>query len=305
MDVEQGASAGATAGVLAILVVYGRHFKRAAAWSTLLATLRAGRLQGRRYPGLQLCQVLVYDNSPEAVVPSAALLPGLTYRHDRQNGGTAAAYRAGAELAAALGLPWLLLLDQDTALPADFFPKAFDAWRCAPGRPPAALLPWVRHGDRVVSPARIKQTGSIAPLDPNVTLRPQWRLTGIASGAFLRTAQFAKLGAAPKELWLDYVDHWIFARLNSASVPLALIDCVLEHDLSIVNPQLLSGERLRNILVAESRFVAMLPWLARLIHPWRLLSRAALMAAKRPDHALLIGRHVLGLRPSLFRRSNR
>jgi len=296
MQAERESMRPADTGVMAILVLYQRSLAQAESWPALARALRTPRSDAGGEFSLR--HVLVYDNSaaPLPVDDLAALGSECTYVHDAGNGGTAAAYARGARLSAALGIEWLLLLDHDTALPADLLTRASAALANAGPRVPAALLPWVMHGATVVSPARITRFGSIRPLDQRASLRSAWRLTGIASGSFVRRSAFDACGPLPEGLWLDYVDHWIFANLSRRSEPVALIDCRIQHDLSVRNAHQLSDARLRSILKAESGFVRSLPRLARLMHPWRLLARAARMAGRRRDHALTILRHALGVR---------
>ncbi len=75
-----------------------------------------------RQPGLEI-SLLIYDNSPSPQTcehPIANLFP-VTYVHDPQNGGLAPAYNRALQMAEANGAEWLLLLDQDTVLSADYF----------------------------------------------------------------------------------------------------------------------------------------------------------------------------------------
>jgi hypothetical protein len=154
------------------------------------------------------------------------------------------------------------------------------------------LLPWVLHGDRVVSPARITFAGSIRPLIRGSPLDPRWRLTGIASGSLLRLRGLNGLARMPSELWLDYVDHWIFADLASRGEAVLLIDCELQHDLSVTHIDRMGATRLRGLLEAEATFVAALPWLAQVMHPWRLFARAARVVLRKPSHAMMMLAHA-------------
>lgn len=139
--------------VLCVLVVYGRRPDEAAAWDWLCARLaeaerpasRTAQPSGRAGaagPGsaesaprtsavaaggtsarLRLDHLLVHDNSPVADWAGLEPGPGLTLSHDPTNGGTVAAYRAAAALARQRGHDWVLLLDHDTHLPADYLDR--------------------------------------------------------------------------------------------------------------------------------------------------------------------------------------
>ena len=283
---------GATpASVLAVLVVYERGLDQVEAWPALQQMLAASD----RVPGdtLRLTHLLIYDNSALPLAQPATPVSCCTWVHDPCNGGTAAAYANAARLAASLGASWLLLLDHDTRIPATLLRSADAALVQAAPTAPAALLPWVLHGSSVVSPARITTTGTVRPLVRGAPLAAEWHLTGIASGSFLRLRDFDGLDRMPRGLWLDYVDHWIFAQLALRGRPVALIDCTLQHDLSVTHIDQLGEARLHGLLAAESLFVSALPWPARAVHPWRLLARALRVARARPGHAWTIMKHAL------------
>lgn len=283
---------GATpAGVLAVLVVYERGLDRVEAWPALQQMLAASVSM----PGdtLRLTHLLIYDNSASPLARPSTLVSRCTWVHDPRNGGTAAAYAHAARLAAPLGASWLLLLDHDTRIPATLLRSAGAALVQAAPTTPAALLPWVMHGSSVVSPARITTAGTARPLDRGAPLAAEWHLTGIASGSFLRLRDFDGLDRMPPGLWLDYVDHWIFAQLALRGRPVALIDCTLQHDLSVTHIDQLGEARLHGLLAAESLFVSTLPWPARAVHPWRLLARALRIAQARPAHAWAIMKHAV------------
>lgn len=279
------------ASVLAVLVVYERDIDQAEAWPALLHMLAATDLSSSGNV-LRLTHVLIYDNSQSPRARPTSLVSRCTYIHDADNGGTAAAYRHAARLGASLGATWLLLLDHDTGLPPALLQSAGAALAKSAPRPPAALLPWVLHGDLVVSPARITSIGTVRPLVRGARLNAGWHLTGISSGSFMRLDEFDALARMPRGLWLDYVDHWIFAMLASRGGSMALIDCALQHDLSVTHIDRLSTTRLQSVLAAESIFVATLQWPARALHPLRLLARAMRVARARPSHARTILNHA-------------
>ena len=270
-------------GIVAVLVVYERPLDVVEAWPTLLAALVSS---GRE--GLQLRQIIIYDNSPEPRAKPVADITGCTYVHDRNNGGTAAAYTRAAAIAADSGIDWLLLLDQDTQLSPEYFPAL--ALALAPATnsatTPGALVPWVYHGLAPISPARLTWAGTIAPLQRNAQLRFFRDLTAIASGSVLHVPSFLELMPLPKSLWLDYVDHWIFRRLQMRCRPVLIVNQVLQHDLSVANPSQLSRRRLLSILEGEAQFQKLLGIGANIFYPIRLAARVIRYLCIKPRLAI-------------------
>lgn len=259
-------------GVLAILVLYGRDPVDSSPWPLLASWLE-------RTDGLRLQHCLIYDNSP---VPGkvSALPPNAKFVSDPGNGGTAAAYRAAALHAAEHRCEWLLLLDQDSVLPPDYLEQVQNAAEATPHA--VALVPQVLHGDDPVSPAVITASGSIVPCArPGTT---GGITTAISSGVIVRRASMMAM-AFPPEIWLDYVDHWMFLDFYRRGERVAFIDAQLSHDLSVRTPKTLSPFRLHSILAAESAFYRALGGRGRAMLPLRRLLRSL--------RYLLVGRPAL------------
>src|ERR1039458_9907668 len=274
--------------ILAVLVVYEQDLQQVHAWPWLVAGLKN---EGRA--GIKLEHVLVYDNSQHPSANNVGAHEGCTYVHDCNNGGTAAAYSRAVAVAIDKGIDWLLLLDQDTHLPQDFLDAAAASLTRGSAERPAALVPWVVEREKVVSPARVTLLGTIRPLRRGSSIEHVHGLTAVASGCLIRVATLQQILPFPRELWLDYVDHWMFARLNLRGARIEVLDEVLRHRLSITTPTQLSRRRLNSILDGESSFHGLLGPLARLIYPLRLLGRLARYALISPKLAINLVRWMV------------
>jgi len=284
-------------GVYAVIVTYGRDPAEAAALPLMRAWLRGESGSGSP----MLAGLLVWDNSPTSSgVPAQA---GIAFRHDPSNGGTRAAYACAAANAADRGAQWVLFLDQDTVLPADFPERIGCAVRAASARntPPAALVPRVVHNDRLVSPARITASGAVrpAPLSQTDVDGPDGpgRPTAIASGALVRTAELSAVLPAPVEFWLDYLDHWLFRRLLERGGTIAPIDCELRHSLSVASSAPLSAARFTNVLRAERAFVGRPGLAVEFAYRLRLAARALRWSRGAPELSRIAWQAALGRRP--------
>jgi GT2 family glycosyltransferase len=275
--------------VLAIVVLFRRAPTEAAAWPVLSAWLSEPPASA----SFSLTHVVFHDNSPEpAELPEALRSdPRLSYRHDPTNGGTRAGFLTAAELAQQLGYQWLLLLDQDTVLPAGFLEKAAIAGATDPTV--AALVPRVCHGDLPVSPGVIADTGIVRPLPLHAEPPAHARLTAIASGTLLRASAFSEMGRPPAPLWLDGVDHWIFTRLHSLRQPVRVIDCTLSHDLSVVDLGAMPVWRIINMLESERLLLREWPLLARIVRPYRLFRFHQRLQQEHPNAARAMQRWLL------------
>lgn len=255
----------------AVLVLYRVTPAESESWRTLRAAVRAS-------PGLQEgLRLLVYDNSPAdsglATDESSGLredMPlNVRYVCDESNGGLAAAYsralaEAGAESDAAGdaktafrdgGADWLLLLDQDTTLTAEYLREA--AWlatELADDETVGAIVPKLRSGGLIRSPHRALGWAQ-APLGEKFAGRAQEDVTAYNSGALLRVSAMQKLGGFPPGFWLDYLDHATFTELRQAGFGVWVMAAELEHAMAWEDPQReMSVERFRGVLAAEKRY---------------------------------------------------
>jgi GT2 family glycosyltransferase len=272
---------------MAVLVVYEYDIVQVIAWPTLLGWLKQ---DGRS--GFTLEQVLVYDNSPGPRAAIAAATDGCTYIHDSRNGGTKAAYEQAAAMASAAEIDWLMLLDQDTSLPSGMLDAAASSLANSPDSP-GALVPWVFHDKKIVSPARITLLGTVRPLVRKREVSKLTRMSAVASGSLIYVPALRAIQPLPNLLWLDYVDHWIFWRMGKLGWQIVVIDAVIQHSLSVETPAALSRSRMHGILEGEAVFIAELGIMARVIYPVRLLTRIVRYALVSPRTAGYLAKWLL------------
>ncbi len=200
-------------------------------------------------------EILFYDNTPGE--PETGSLPeGMRYEAAGRNMGLAAAYNRALEIAELQKRPWLLLLDQDTALPPYFLEsvrtqiKEFEAYESV-----VALVPKVRSSGVLVSPKSVKFFG-LGTLGKTQSGVLHTEITAINSGTVLRCDFVRSIGGFNRSYWLDYLDHWLFRQIYAAGKEVAVSKCEIEHQLSVLNyRQNISITRYRSILAGEAGFM--------------------------------------------------
>lgn len=278
--------------ILAIVVVYEcdlEKIKSLSVLNELLCTSRDCAVSGSessRENTFVLERVVIYDNSlVSKFVPHQG--SAFTYIHDPSNGGTAAAYTRAGNIAQEAGIDWILLLDQDSLLPIGFLEAAISALRRCEQRP-AALVPWVFHGHKAVSPARLTIFGGVAPFPYAKEKLVYQNLSAISSGSIVNTAALNTILPIPRDFWLDFVDHWIYRQFWLRRSHVIVFDAMLQHELSVLKCELLSPSRIDSILDGEFAFLLTLGLAARLAYPFRLAARLIRYSMMRPDLALHI-----------------
>jgi hypothetical protein len=127
--------------------------------------------------------------------------------------------------------------------------------------------------------------GTISPLR-DIRGRGADRLTATSSGTILNVAMLNEVLPLPRGLWLDYVDHWIFARLHYRGRAVLILDQTLQHDLSVADLSSLTRQRLFSILNGEACFNSALGGKARIAYPLRLAARIIRYAFVKPRLAI-------------------
>lgn len=267
--------------VLAVLVLFGRTAKDSASWNVLEGMIN-------KAAPLKLTHCIIHDNSPqERAQPTYSLPERFELHHSRENVGTAGAYTRAVDLARAQNCEWLLLLDQDTTLPSDYLESAAKLHQEAD-----IMVPRVWHCEQKISPSVVTRTGMVKSLAIAPSYNKGW-ITAISSGMLVRVSALESSLPFPKELWLDYVDHWMFLSFARNGFKVVEIDSDIHHDLSIKDLAKLQSPRLENILRSETALYRHLNNVARIILPLRQVIRGLrYLSGGRSDLAITLFRYL-------------
>ena len=118
--------------------------------------------------------ILLWDNSP---APQQELhLPyGVQYVSDPRNLGLANAYKRALEISIGQGVEWLITLDQDSAIPPDYFVKMAAAAACRPLNDMPGNAGDDRAADRSGRKAPLPQLRPLRRSASLVSKRLSWR----------------------------------------------------------------------------------------------------------------------------------
>ena len=205
------------------------------------------------------CTVLLYDNTPAAERTSGTPPRGFHYQGAESNRGMLGAYEAALAGATAEDCDWLLTLDQDTALPPDFFAAL------APGLAAAqaderigVIVPHLAEGPRLLSPAFVG-IGRARPLPAGFAGTPPREARAFNSAALLRVEAIRSIGGFDPCFWLDHFDSWLHHQLYVHGWRMHVLGALtLEHHFSLLDyPNRVSPEHFRNFLGAEAAYIDM------------------------------------------------
>lgn len=258
-----------------VLVIYKERLENSSSFQSVIAN---ARLLASRDVDL-----IIYDNSPEAQpLPSDAHELSIHYHHDPRNPGLAAAYNYALLRAREEGQEWLLLLDQDTQLTAEYFREMVEL----PGTLTAdcvCIAPLVSDGRAQISPMDNTQVRFTAE-----GIHSGYRdrhITAINSGACWRIDWLNGIGGFNTDFPLDYLDHWACHRALSDGKRFYVMSSQLRQSLSISDHNQVSEARYCSIYESEYRFYRnyrrdLFPSYRRRL-PLRLLKQLLLFKNKR------------------------
>ncbi len=201
--------------------------------------------------------VLIYDNS--LIVEEEVYFKKLNikYIHNPSNPGIASAYNYAIKIANQDKKKWLLLLDQDTFLPENYFSILSGSMQeNVHDNNLICFMPRVVsiQGDPI-SPSVMSIGGYCKPINEVVLGIQSASVTGINSGTVIRIRFIESLNGFSEKYPLDMLDHWFFNLANKYKKKIYVIGTSIVHNLSVLSfEESVSVQRYKTILRAEKEF---------------------------------------------------
>lgn len=175
--------------------------------------------------------VFVYDNSPTAQQLKEYPNLNLTYVHDPKNSGVSKAYNAGAENAKKTKKKWLLLLDQDTTLPANILSHYNEA---VTNHPEIHLIvPILKLTDgKIFSPCSYKYKRGFYLNEIQPGIRSLKSLAPVNSGICVRLDTFFVVGGYNENVKLDFSDFQFIERFRKKNSDFVVLNVSCQQDFS-------------------------------------------------------------------------
>ncbi len=199
-------------------------------------------------------EILIYDNSPHSDL-NAKKYPSINYIHDDRNLGVSIAYNKGAEVAKKNEKKWLLLLDQDTLLPDNFFSNL--EFQIAQF-PVSHLYSMHLYNDgQLISPGGYRFKKGYLLNHINTGTNKLDNLTFLNSGLLLSTDLFYRAGGYDTKVPLYFSDFVFVNRLRKFISTFVLLPINLIHNLSSNNELDIPAFKFRYNLYLTGAFEAL------------------------------------------------
>jgi len=228
-DSEGSSSSRSVIRLLAVVVIYKMQPRDSSTLQTLLAT-------AANIPSNELdLKILVWDNTPRGQ-DIGEFPDGILYEPAPHNPGLPQAYNRALKLAEGQGYDWLLTLDQDSFLPANFLARIADLAREL-GSVDAigAIVPQVIADGRIISPFQFLFGSLPRWFGPGFIGISKRAAYAANSGATLRVRALLEIGGYDPMFPLDLSDTNLFHRLHASGKSVFIAgDLLMHHDFALL-----------------------------------------------------------------------
>jgi GT2 family glycosyltransferase len=244
--------------------------------------------------------VIIYDNGLDCPQELLSSHDHIRYFASSVNEGLPAAYNYALKEAWETNAEWLLLLDQDTKLPADYFENLYEV--VAPHVTDlnvVAAVPKMYYQDVFFSPSKVLYAGIMRPIEGDFFGIYTKELFAIGSCSLLRVDFLREIGGFSQDYWLDSLDRWLYKKVHMLKRRALVTDIVVEHELSVMNfNKFISEARYENILKYESKFmINHCSFFENIIFRLRLCLRSIklYLNSDNKNFALITAKHIFSL----------
>jgi GT2 family glycosyltransferase len=202
-------------------------------------------------------RLLLWDNSSDPLPALPELGVDCSYHHATVNDGIAGAANEAADICRDSGYDWLLLLDQDTRVTAEFLSGMLAYRRQLEGDDRiAAIVPLLEDDGILLSPQRVLRYRNV-PVMAAAPRTLEGEVFAANSGVVMRVSALDAIGGYSLDFWLDHSDMYVFHQLYLRGMQVFLAaDLHLQHNMAMQDyDQRMTPSRYENFLHAEQAFI--------------------------------------------------
>ncbi len=217
------------------------------------------------------CELIFYNNDINQKIEHSEFVVVNAEENKKLEG----AYNFALERAVKSEKNWILLLDQDTMIPPNYFKEIEKLFSGNYSPDLAAIVPKLVSNRKVISPVRVSSLMRFEK-ELNVTGYTNERINALNSLSLFNVQFIQSIGGFSKEFPFDFHDHWCYNQVYKHGKSVYVLDVTTEHESSFVAfEQNVSYDRYRLFLNTESRFIKNeLGWLVFVFYKMKLILRS-------------------------------
>lgn len=165
------------------------------------------------------------------------------------------AYNFALERAIKKDKSWILLLDQDTVIPANYFGEVEKLYSSNYSPDLVAVVPKLVSKEKVISPVHVS---NLMRFEREFTSNgyTNKRMNALNSLSLLKVEFIKSIGGFSKDFPFDLHDHWCYNQIHKHHKLVYVLDVITEHESSFINfEENVSVSRYKEFLSTENRFI--------------------------------------------------
>ncbi len=196
-------------------------------------------------------ELIIYNNDiNQEIIDTRFLIV-----NSKENTKLEGAYNFALERAIKNKKNWILLLDQDTVIPDNYFKELEDLFPSSYLPELVAVVPKLLADGKVISPVHITSLMRFDKEIKNNGLTNE-RINAFNSMSLLSVQFIKSLGGFSKDFPFDFHDHWCYNQIYKHKKSVYILDVTTEHDSSFSNfEENVSISRYKEFISTENRFM--------------------------------------------------
>ena len=196
-------------------------------------------------------ELVLYNNDINQKIEEA----GCLIVNSEENKKLEGAYNFALERAFETGKSWILLLDQDTEIPDNYFKELEKLFSDNYSPDLVAVVPKLISEGKIISPVQVTHLMRFEH-EININGYTNKRINALNSLSLLNVEFIKSIGGFSKDFPFDLHDHWCYNKIYKNKKKVYILDIATEHSSSFNNfEENVSVSRYKEFLSTEDRFI--------------------------------------------------
>ncbi len=196
-------------------------------------------------------ELVIYNNDINQKIEDSRF----TIVNSKENSKLEGAYNFALQRAIKNTKKWILLLDQDTLIPNNYFEKLNKLFDKDLSTDLVAIIPKLVSKEKVLSPKLLSSKMRFERDIQNIGFTND-RIVAFNSMSLFRVEFIKSIGGFSKDYPFDLHDHWCYNQIYKQNKSVYILDVTTEHDSSFINfEENVSIARYKDFLQTENRFI--------------------------------------------------
>ena len=196
-------------------------------------------------------ELVLYNNDVNQKIEAA----GCLIVNSEENKKLEGAYNFALERALETGKSWILLLDQDTEIPDNYFNELEKLFSDNYSPDLVAVVPKLISEGKIISPVQVTH---LMRFEHGINSNgfTNKRINALNSLSLLNVEFIKSIGGFSKDFPFDLHDHWCYNKIYKNKKKVYILDITTEHSSSFNNfEENVSVSRYKEFLSTEDRFI--------------------------------------------------